>query len=242
MNLFEKGETTSWFRAISDNIRDEINKLTNAEICNTDLGDLAEYYFAKYQIEEIQIFTEIITKELTETKIQRYNQFYRPGYSEFGSQYHMIDGYKITFTIPFDGDKDLLDLRPSTFYMQSFPVDRVIAPTDDDYGKIIFSLEYAKSELQRTENSNEIVQKGFQREIDTYFKTIETINKEVRNYNSGLQNIVEKYLEARLQKANDYLQMRERLELPLKINANAPNTKPIVLKKNKEEKRSIFSK
>ena len=240
MNLFEKGETTSWFRAISDNIRDEINKLTNAEICNTDLGDLAEYYFAKYQIEEIQIFTENITKELTETKIQRYNQFYRPGYSEFGSQYHMIDGYKITFTIPFDGDKDLLYLRPSTFYMQSFPVDRVIAPTDDDYGKIIFSLEYAKSELQRTENSNEIVQKGFQREIDTYFKTIETINKEVRNYNSGLQNIVEKYLEARLQKANDYLQMRERLELPLKINANAPNTKPIVLKKAKKKKEVSF--
>ena len=48
-----------------------------------------------------------------------------PGYSEFGSQYHMLDGYKITFTIPFDGDKDLLDLRPSTFYRQSFPVDRV---------------------------------------------------------------------------------------------------------------------
>ena len=152
----------------------------------------------------------------------------------------MLDGYKITFTIPFDGDKDLLDLRPSTFYMQSFPVDRVIAPTDDDYGKIIFSLEYAKSELQRSENSNEIVQKGFQREIDTYFKTIETINKEVRNYNNGLRNIVEKYLEARLQKANDYLQMRERLELPLKINANAPNTKPIVLKKAKKKKEVSF--
>lgn len=240
MNLFEKGETTLSFRAISDSIRDEINKLTNAEICNTDLGDLAEYYVAKYQIEEIQLFKENITKELTETKIQRYNQFYRSGYSEFGSQYHMIDGYKITFTIPFDGDKDLLDLRPSTFYMQSFPVDRVIAPTDDDYGKIIFSLEYAKSELQRRENSNEIVQKGFQQEIDTYFKTIETINKEVKNYNNGLPNIVEKYLETRLQKANDYLEMRERLELPLKINANAPNTKPIVLKKAKKKKEVSF--
>ena len=112
MNLFEKGETTSWFRAISDNIRDEINKLINAEISNNDVGDLTEYYVAKYQIEEIQIFTENITKELTETKIQRYNQFYRPGYSEFGSQYHMIDGYKVTFTIPFDGNKDLLYLRP----------------------------------------------------------------------------------------------------------------------------------
>lgn len=241
MKLFEKGETTASFRALSDKIKQEIDKLTNEEICNTDLGDLEEYYVAKYQIEEIQIFKENITKELSETKIQKYNQFYSPGFSEFGSQYHMIDGYKITFTIPFDGDEDLLDLRPSSYYMQSFPVDRVISPTDDEYGKIIFSLEYTKSELQRSENSNEIVQKGFQQEIDTYFKTIETINQEVRSYNNGLSNIVKKYLEARLQKANDYLQMRERLELPLKLNINAPNTKPIVLKKVKKKKEISFS-
>lgn len=240
MKLFEKGETTASFRALSDKIKQEIDKLTNEEICNTDLGDLEEYYVAKYQIEEIQIFKENITKELSETKIQKYNQFYSPGFSEFGSQYHMIDGYKITFTIPFDGDEDLLDLRPSSYYMQSFPVDRVISPTDDEYGKIIFSLEYTKSELQRSENSNEIVQKGFQQEIDTYFKTIETINQEVRSYNNGLSNIVKKYLEARLQKANDYLQMRERLELPLKLNINAPNTKPIVLKKVKKKKEISF--
>lgn len=240
MKLFEKGETTASFRALSDKIKQEIDKLTNEEICNTDLGDLEEYYVAKYQIEEIQIFKENIIKELSETKIQKYNQFYSPGYSEFGSQYHMIDGYKITFAIPFDGDKDLLDLRPSSYYMQSFPVDRVISPTDDEYGKIIFSLEYTKSELQRSENSNEIVQKGFQQEINTYFKTIETINQEVRSYNNGLSNIVKKYLEARLQKANDYLQMRERLELPLKLNVNAPNTKPIVLKKVKKKKEISF--
>ena len=41
-------------------------------------------------------------------------------------------------------------------------------------------------------------------------------------------------------KANDYLQMRERLELPLKINANAPNTKPIALKKAKKKKEVSF--
>lgn len=240
MKLFEKGETTASFRALSDKIKQEVDKLTNEEICNTDLGDLEEYYVAKYQIEEIQIFKENITKELSETKIQKYNQFYSPGYSEFGTQYHMIDGYKVTFTIPFDGDEDLLYLRPSSFYYESFSVDRVITPTDDEYGKIIFSLEFVKSELQRSENSNEIVQKSFQREIDTYFKTIETINQEVRSYNNGLANIVKKCLETRLQKANDYLQMRERLELPLKLNANAPNTKPIVLKKINKKKEISF--
>lgn len=240
MQLFEKGETTASFRALSDKIKQEIDKLTNEEICNMDLGDLEEYYVAKYQIEEIQIFKENITKELSETKIQKYNYFYKPRYSELGSQDDVIDGYKVTFTIPFYGNKDLLYLRPSSFYYKSFSVDRVIEPTDDEYGKIIFSLEYTKSELQRSENSNEIVQKGFQQEIDTYFKTIETINQEVRSYNNGLSNIVKKYLEARLQKANDYLQMRERLELPLKLNVNAPNTKPIVLKKVKKKKEISF--
>jgi len=240
MKLFEKGETTARFRALSDEIKQEIDRLTNEEICNTDLGDLEEYYVAKYQIEEIEIFKENITKELFETKIKKYNQFYSPGYSEFGSQYHMIDGYKVTFAIPFDGNKDLLDLRPSSYYWQSFPVDRVIAPTDDEYGKIIFSLEFTKNELQASENSNEIVQKSFYQEIRTYYKTIETINQEVRNYNNDLSNIVKKYLETRLQKANDYLQMRERLELPLKLNVNAPNTKPIVLKKVKKKKEISF--
>lgn len=240
MKLFEKGETTASFRALSDKIKQEIAGLTNEEICNTDLGDLEEYYATKYQIEEIQIFNENITKELSETKIQKYNQFYSSGYSEFGPQYHMIDGYKVTFTIPFEGDEELLYLRPSSFYYENFQVDRVIAPTDEEYGKIIFSLEYAKSELQRSENTREIIQKNFQQEIDTYFKTIETINQEVRNYNNGLPHIIKKCLETRLQKANDYLQMRERLELPLKLNVNAPNTKPIVLKKTKKKKEITF--
>lgn len=40
MRLFEKGETTASFRALSDKIKQEIDKLTNEEICNTDLGDL----------------------------------------------------------------------------------------------------------------------------------------------------------------------------------------------------------
>ena len=144
--------------------------------------------------------------------------------------------YRVTFTIPFDGDKNLLDLRPSTFYMQSFPVDRVVAPTEDDYGKILYSMEFPKKELQGKENSNEFVQKRFEQEMKTYFSTIDAINQEVKRYNSGLANTIRQYLNQRLQKANDYLQMRERLELPLKLNENAPNTKPILLKKNKKKK------
>ena len=139
MNLFERGDTTASLRATSNEIKKEIERLTNEVICSTDLDELEEYYVAKHQIEEIELFKENISKELTETKIKSYNHFYG-GYRSYEPEYYLVDGYRVTFTIPFDGDKNLLDLRPSTFYMQSFPVDRVVAPTEDDYGTILYSM------------------------------------------------------------------------------------------------------
>lgn len=106
----------------------------------------------------------------------------------------------------------------------------VILTTDDEYGKVIYSIEFSKKELQYKDNSNEYVQRRFEQEMRTHFSTIDSINQEVRRYNSGLPKLIRRYLEQRLQKANDYLQMRERLELPLKLNANASNKKPILLK------------
>lgn len=240
MNLFERGDLNASLRATTDEIKKEIDKLSNEVICSTDMDELEEYYVAKYQIEEIDLLKDNITKELSETKVKVYNHFYRGGYRDFEPEYYMIDGYRVIFTIPFDGDKNLLDLRPSSFYIQSFPVDRVIAPTENDYGKILYSLEFPKKELQQKENSNDFVEKKFNQEMITYFSTIDTINQEVRNYNATLPKTIEQYLNQRLQKANDYLQMRERLELPLKLNTNAPNTKPILLKKTKKKKDVVF--
>lgn len=239
MNLFERGDMTASLRFTTDEIKKEIDKLTNELICSTDLDDLEEYYVAKYQIEEIDLLEDSITKELSEIKIKSCNHFYCGGYRDFEPKYYMIDGYRVTFTIPFDGDKNLLDLRPSSFYMQSFPVDRVVAPMENDFGKIIYSLEFSKKELQDKENSNDFVQKKFDKEMKTYFSTIDTINQEVKKYNATLPKTIKQYLNQRLQKANDYLQMRERLELPLKLKENAPNTTPILLKK-KKKKEAVF--
>lgn len=240
MNLFEKGDTSASFRATHDNIKGEVNKLTNTEICGTDLDELEMYFVEKYEIEKIELFKDNISKELFETKIKSYNHFHRGGYNDYEPEYYMIDGYRVTFTIPFDGDTTLLHMRPSTFYMQNFPVDRIIDSTNDQYGKIIYSLEFPKNELQGKADSNEYVQKRFMQEMKTYFETIENVNKEAGNYNRALPGIIKQYLNQRLQKANDYLQMRERLELPLKLNASAPNTKPILLKKVKKQQKAAF--
>ncbi|MFT8351127.1 hypothetical protein [Clostridium saccharoperbutylacetonicum] len=43
------------------------------------------------------------------------------------------------------------------------------------------------------------------------------------------------YLQARLKKASDYISLSEKLDIPLVQNPNAPNIKPILLKKVKKE-------
>ncbi len=231
MFLFQKGDTTATFRAISDKIDTKINALSNEEICSTDLEELVEYYFAENRIGLIEVFKENITKELTETKIKQQSDFYRAGRDE----YCLIDGYKVIFTIPFEGDVVLLDLRPSTFYMSSFPVDYVISPNDTEYGKIIISFDFKKKEMLDSGDSNELVLRKFNQEIKTYYETIININLEAEQYNKRLPDLIRQSLLRRKQKAEDYIEMRQRLELSLELNPNAPNTKPILMKKVKKK-------
>lgn len=233
--LFEKNLTTNVFKAKFKKVADEIEKLPNDQIYGVDIDDLAKYYADRSFIEELVIFKDNIEKELSETKIKVYNRSYRGGmYRNYESEYYFIDGYKVTFTIPFDGDRELLDLTPSSCIFKHFPVDKVIAPTESAYGKIIFSLDFRKEELQEKPNSNEFVLQKFNQEIEAYYSMIDSINQEVQQYNNKNLSSIKNCLEQRLQRANDYLQMRERLELPLKLNPNAPNTKPILLKKVKK--------
>ena len=193
MYLFEKGETTASFRATSDVIKRNIDGLSNEEICGTDLDELEEYYLSKNQIEEIEIFKDNITKELSETKVKEYNHFYRRGYEEFEPEYYSLDGFQVIFTIPFDGDVNLLYLRPSSYYMSRFEVDNVISPTETEYGKIIISFKFKKRELQESEDSNEYVQQKFNQEIRTYYEMIDRVNQEVQNYNANLPAMIKQY-------------------------------------------------
>lgn len=234
--LFETGDLSATLKRQNETIKNKISELSNEQICNTDIGDLEEYYFEKYQIESIMLFLENASSVLTETKIEEYNHFYDR--SGFEPKYYSIDGYKVTFEIQFDGDTNLLYLRPNTFYMSKFPVDKLINSTKDNYGKIIYSLKFKKSELENKDN--EFIQNEFNKKFKTYLETINNINAEVEIYNNNLKNFIYSCLQTRLKKATDYIKMSEKLNIPLVQNPNAPNTKPILLKKVKRNKQLNF--
>ncbi|MFQ8921366.1 MAG: hypothetical protein ACLR60_05690 [Clostridium paraputrificum] len=238
MKLFSKISIFDFIPLQNQAVKNEIERLTNEEICSSALEDLEEYFYNRFKIDLIEIERDInyVLYDAQETKMKQYNNWYRSGgYDE--PQYYIVDGYKIVYKIPFEGDSDLLYVQPSSLTLTSYEVDNVIAPTDDKEGQIVFAQTYERRVIDSQENMIEFITKEFNSKLSAYFNAIDNVNYDIENkYNSSLKGEVRRYLERRLKKAEDYLALREKLNIPLELNKNAPNTKPIRLKKVKKNK------
>lgn len=237
MQLFNRIRTLDFIQQQNLNIKKAIEKLTNEEICNSSLEDLEDYFLNEFKFDLIEIETDInfITHDAQETKVKQYNPWYHRGsYDE--KEYYLVDGYKIIYKIPFEGDVDLLYLQPSRFILSTFEVDNIMNPTEEREGQIIFSQTYDRNSINSQENMIEFITKEFNSKFSNYFKIIDYVNNDIRGFNSTLEATIKKHLEERLKKAEDYLKLREKLNIPLALNNNAPNIKPVRLKKVKKDK------
>ncbi len=226
VELFSKSETSTAFRAHTEKLLNEIKSFSDEKILGADIDEWVGYYFDKYKIHPLSLFMDNIEESLSKTIIEKNN----PWGDRFESKTHHIDGCKISFTIPFDGDSNLLFLRPSEFYYTTFPVDSIKESKDSSYGSIIFSLEYTKQELQGKESKNFLLEE-FSNKFKYYLETIDRINNDVNQFNESLSNTIKISLEKRKQNADDYVAIGKILSIPLNINPNAPNTTQIPLKK-----------
>ncbi|MDB2157215.1 hypothetical protein [Clostridium butyricum] len=243
MQLFNRINTLDFIPQQNLNIKNIIEKLTNEEICNSSLDDLEDYFLNEFKLNLIEVETDInfITHDAQETKVKQYNPWYRRGgYDE--KEYYLVDGYKIIYKIPFEGDVDLLYLHPSHSIMSKFEVDNIINPTEEKEGQIIFSQTYERNSITSQENMIEFITREFNSKFSSYFQMINYINNDIHNFNSTLESTIKKHLEERLKKAEDYLKLREKLNIPLALNNNAPNIKPVRLKKVKKNKNSSLPK
>lgn len=238
VNLFEKCRVSDDLQLVMSKLKNEIQGLNNDIICNSDLEELKEYYYEKYRFNLIELFLDNINKDIKEIKLKEYNPFYSRG-RMYESEYYEIDGYKVIFEIFFDGDVGLLYMEPNSSYLKRFKVTNIISPTNNDLGKIVFPLEFKKAELTEKENLLDFVENKFDSEFKYYIEMINNVNSEVEIFNNSLGEAIQKLLEARLKKADDYFKVRERLNIPLTKSDNAPNTKPILLKRVKKNSKQI---
>lgn len=228
VELFSRGDTTATFRAHTEKMRGEIDNISNERILGADIKEWTCYYFDNWKIQPLCLFLDNITQSLSETRIEKYNEWHDSFRHEPRTLH--IDGFRITFAIPFDGDSSLLYLRPSRQYLTTFRVDSVVSGNDSSYGEIIFSLEYTRQQLQGND-SPDFAASQFEQRFKLYIENINTINAEVNSFNESLHHTIQSALEHRKKKATDYVAIGEKLSISLTINPNAPSTIPVLLKK-----------
>ena len=231
INKFFNGiESNNFFASKKSNMKEEVAKMKDDEINNCDFDEWASYLSEKYNLLPITLFEESINKTIVEAKVKRYNPYSR--FYTFEPQYYDIDGFRITFEIPFDGEAELFNIKPNTHFLLNFDVQGFYEPIKEKCGYFKLDFEYTKQELEsKGNNILEFVQRGFEEKFKNYRTMITNVNKEVSIYNESLFGYAKSLLEERKKKADSFALISSALQIPLPISKSAPNIKPAQLKR-----------
>lgn len=228
MDFFQE-DARNYFAAYHNKLKKEIEQLSDAEIVSCNFQEWAKYFADKYYVVPITLFETNIERTLSEIKIKMENPFRGIAYER---DFVEIDGVRITFKIPYDGNPDLFELRPSRYILSKFTTRSFIRPHENECGSFTLDLEYTKQGLQdKGDAMNDFVLGQFKSEFKSYKSMIEYVNIEVESYNRGLFDISLQLLSARKEKADSLAAISNALQIPLKISKDAPNTKPVQLQR-----------
>ncbi len=230
MHFFSSDETRVYFAKISKKLKDEVDKMSDVDITTCDFPEWQEYLYSKYEIIPVTVYENNIKQSLIDTKIKKYNHFY--GSLPYDKQYYEVDGVRIIYEIPFDGDDNLFWLQPNTGILTSFEVEDFNAPNKDNCGSIILEFEYSKKELEdQKENMPTFVKNGFESRFRSIRTMIGYVNGEVNAFNNNLRKYALQCLEERKKRAASLSLISQMLEIPLERSDTAPNINPIPLER-----------
>ena len=227
--FFIRTDAQSYFAELHSKMKLEVDEMSDAEIVSCNFNEFADYLADKYYIDPIILFETNIEKKLSKIKVKRENLLRgHPDERDFFE----IDGVQITFKIPYDGDTNLFEIQPSSFIFLNFSTQNFVIPYDENCGSFTLDFEYTNQELEdKGEAMNEFVQKQFEHEFRNYKTMIGYVNEEVASYNNSLIGLSLRFLEDRKKKANSFSVISNALKIPLNCSKNAPNIKPIQLKR-----------
>ncbi len=227
-SLFATREADEYFASRLDEVSEKIERMTDSEITNTELSEWKTYYYELFKAHPIVLFEDAIIQTLYETKIKQRNPYRFIDEPEF----FYIDGVTIRYKIPFDGDSALLYLTPSSYLLTKIDFELIIDATDEEYGYIMYKNEFIRSELEKhNDDMQDFVKDCFNKNFENHRKMIGFINSDVGRYNKSLETTVGKDLAARFARANSMSNISQKLSIPLYESKDAPNSKPITLRK-----------
>ena len=206
--LFKRYDLRATLDAEEKTMVDEISSLNEDRVLNTSPQDLCDYFVKKFKIEPIELEETQIQVDYGDKQIDVRNRFEYAVFDESRPVY--VSGTRVTFYIPFRGDRQLFHCKPSAF-MPTLPY----ATFNDD--EVRYTYDLTTLDMPR-------VQSGFEKDLDTLKQYIGRIERDVQSFNSTIRAKASECIASRREKILQDRKLVESLGFPLRRREGVPMT------------------
>ena len=202
-------------RRLSDALRNqeekmlsEINSLDEDRILGTSEQELCSYFVEKYKVNTIQIDESKIQVDPGDVEIDVSKRMEYVAYGDPGPVY--ATGTRMTYYIPFTGDAQLFELRPST---QS----SVLPRADVRDCELVMVYEEPPATVSR-------IQETFTSDLETLKDYLEWVEEDITPFNASLFKKVSESIRGRRDKLLKDRKLAEQTGFALRRREGAPTT------------------
>lgn len=203
MRPFQKSDAFSTFRYHIEQITKEIQNLDNEYVISTSQTELENYYIEKTKIEPLVLHIEDYYIEnqsgISMDVSHDFNRFVFPG------ERAIVKGTSLEIAIPFEGDKLLWEIRPSTFSLSGYTDIQI------KNDRIVFSVDFPDDSVDASKIKAEISEKA-QRLSDA----VKNLKNDVDNHNKTAPQTIISTIQRKYQLAQSAIGAVTALNIPMK--------------------------
>lgn len=206
--LFIKYDLRRVIEAHKKAMNDEIDDINGNKLLNTDVEKLVNYFKEKYLLLTPQLHEDKITVDQEESQIDVSGDPNRLIWDK--SKPFYITGTKVDFYVPYEGDKDLFDCKPSTYTLN--PPRGVVTETN-----LILTF-------QTTKHKSEEIKSSFKRRLDSIKSYLTNIKNGVAEFNSQIEDKIKIRINSRREKVKSDQGLAASFGFPIRKREGASQT------------------
>jgi len=193
--LFREYDLNAKMRAQIEALEKEVKSMPHEILSQKKDAEIIEELSPKYSIHVPTLNLDEIDISPEEAEIQVRDDFF----SRHENGLVTVNGFRVTVTIPFAGDKEIFRMRPSTVSSSGTP-----GPTLTE-NSLIFTYE-------TREKNPEKIKELWNSDIKDIQQNLEWIERDVSSHNSSLENIIQEHINQRRKDADDNQALFEQLK------------------------------
>lgn len=206
MHPFRNGDTFATFRNLEQSVIAEIDDLQNDYVAKASLAELEQHFVDKGTVEPLVLHPDAYHIEDTSgTELEVTHDFRR---AVFPGERAFVRGTRVVVAIPFEGDKQLWGIRPSTFSISGYPD----LDVSEDRIRITYAFPDDSPEPDR-------LKQGIDRDVASLASAVENLRRDVLNHNNSVRTAVKNALQRKYRYALGALNAVASLGIPMKPNA-----------------------